>query len=121
MRQLKLKINEKDYILEYNRDSIKWLEAVGFSAEEFMKKPVTYREILWQSLFVKNYANTVNPNLAMKLMDSYSEEEEAKGFSGTKMVNNVVAFAFEEYTAFINALAGTNSEKKEEKLEIIEQ
>ena len=115
MRQLKLKINDKDYILEYNRDSIKWLEAVGFVAEDFLKKPVTYRDILWQSLFVKNYSSTVNPNLAMKLMESYAEDK------GEKMVNKVVAFAFEEYTAFINALAGTNSEKTEEELEIIEQ
>lgn len=114
MRQLKLKINEKDYILEYNRDSVKWLESVGFSTEEFIKKPVTYREILWQSLFVKNYGNTVNPNLALKLMDSYAEDK------GEAMVNKVVAFAFEEYSAFINALAGTDSEKMEE-LEIIEQ
>ena len=48
-------------------------------------------------------------------MDSYAEDK------GEKMVNKVVAFAFEEYTAFINALAGTNSEKIEEELEIIEQ
>ena len=31
MRKLKLKINDKDYTLEMNRDSIKWLEAMGFS------------------------------------------------------------------------------------------
>lgn len=115
MRQLKLKIKDKEYILEYNRDSIKWLEAVGFDIEEFTKKPVTYREILWQSLFVKNYGNTVNPTLAIKLMDSYAEEK------GEVMVNKVVKFAFDEYTAFINALAGTNSEKTEEDLEITEQ
>lgn len=115
MRQLKLKIKDKEYILEYNRDSIKWLESVGFNIEEFYKKPITYREILWQSLFVKNYSNTVNPNLAIKLMDSYAEEK------GEAMVNKVVKFAFEEYSAFIDALAGTNSEKTEEDLEIIEQ
>lgn len=115
MRQLKLKINEKEYILEYNRDSIKWLEQAGFSMEEFYKKPVTYREVLWQSLFVKNYGNTVNPNLAMKLMESYAADK------GELMVNKVVKFAFEEYTSFLDALAGTNSEKTEEELEIIEQ
>jgi len=114
MRKLKLKINEKDYVLEYNRESIKWLEAVGFTAEEFVRKPVTYREILWQALFLKNHRE-VNPSLAIKLMDTYAEDK------GEKMVNKVVAFAFEEYTAFINALAGTNSEKIEEELEIIEQ
>ena len=109
MRKLKLKINGKDYVLEYNRESIKWLEAAGFTAEDFLRKPVTYREILWQALFL------VNPSLAIKLMDSYAEDK------GEIMVNKVVAFAFEEYTAFINALAGTNSEKIEEELEIIEQ
>ena len=35
MRKLKLKINEKDYTLEMNRDSIKWLEAMGFDIDEF--------------------------------------------------------------------------------------
>ena len=82
MRKLKLKINDKDYVLEYDRESIKWLEAVGFNLEEFVKKPVTYREILWQSLFVKNYGNTVNPKLAIKLMDTYGEE---KGQNMVKM------------------------------------
>jgi predicted hydrolase (HD superfamily) len=115
MRQLKLKIRDKDYILEYNRESIKWLESVGFSVEEFIKKPVTYREILWQSLFIKNYGNTVNPNLAIKLMDSYAEDK------GQNMVNKVVKFAYDEYTSFLDALAGTNSEKTEEELEIINQ
>ena len=30
MRKLKLKINDKDYTLELNRSSIKWLESSGF-------------------------------------------------------------------------------------------
>ena len=115
MRKLKLTINDKEYILEYNRDSIKWLEAVGFDIEEMTKKPITCREILWQSLFVKNYANTINPNLAIKLMDSYAEKK------GQAMVNQVIKFAVEEYLAFIDALAGTSSEETTEKLEIIEQ
>lgn len=115
MRQLKLKIKDKEYILEYNRETIKWLESEGFNIEEFTKKPVTYREILWQSLFLKNHSNTVNPNLAIKLMDSYAEDK------GEIMVNKVVKFAIEEYSAFINALTGTNSEKTEEDLEITEQ
>lgn len=114
MRKVKLLINSKEYILEYNRESIKWLESMGFDVEQFYRKPVTYREILWQGLFLKNHKD-VNPNLALKLMDTYAEEK------GEIMVNKVVKFAFEEYTSFINALAGMNSEKKEEELEIISQ
>lgn len=116
MRQLKLKIEDKEYILEYNRDSIKWLEAVGFDVEQLTQKPLTYREMLWQSLFVKNYGNVVNPTLAIKLMDTYTKEH------GAKMTAKVVKFALDEYTAFFSALADTNSEKTEdEELEIIEQ
>ena len=118
MRKLKLTIREKEYILEYNRDSIKWLEAVGFNIDDLTKKPLTCQELLWQALFVKNYANTVNPNLAMKLMDSYIEE---KGKDGRTLFNQIIKFAVEEYIAFIDALAGTNSEETTEKLEIIEQ
>ena len=114
MRQLKLKIREKNYVLEFNRDSIKWLEAVGFDLAEFNRKPITFREYLWTCLFLKNHQD-VNPTLAIKLMDSYGEEK------GQNMVNKVVRFAFEEYTAFINALTDTSSEKTEEDLEIVEQ
>ena len=111
MRKLKLKINDKDYTLEMNRDTIKWLEANGFSIEDFDKKPVTYYDLLWLSLFLANHRE-VNPNLAIKLMDSYK----ASGKSPAK----VVRFAVEEYQSFMNALADTNSTENEEKLEIIE-
>ena len=114
MRKLNLKIKNKDYILEFDRNSIKWLEAVGFDLEAFNRKPITFREYLWTCLFLKNHQD-VNPTLAIKLMDSYAEEK------GQNMVNKVVKFAFEEYTAFINALTDTNSEKTEEELEITEQ
>lgn len=111
MKKLKLKINDKDYILEMNRETIKWLEANGFVLDEFDRKPITYYDMLWYSLFLVNHRE-VNPNLAMKLMESYKE-------SGNKPAS-VIKFAIEEYQAFINALTDTNSMENEEKLEIIE-
>lgn len=110
MRKLKLKINDKDYTLEFNRDSIKWLEANGFSIEDFDKKPLTYYDLLWYGLFLVNHRD-VNPNLAMKLMESYGKEHK---------VAQVVKFAIDEYNAFMYALADINSEKNDETLEIIE-
>ena len=92
MRKLKLKINDKDYLLEMNRN-----------------KPVTYFDLIWNSLFIANHKD-VNSNLAMKLMESYEKEHN---------VADVIKFAVEEYSAFMNALADTNS-KKNETLEIIE-
>jgi len=113
MRKLNLKINAKDYVLEMNRTSIKWLEAFGFSIEEFNKKPITYYDLLWTSLFIANHKE-VNPNSAMKLLESYEKEK------GAKMVTKVIKFAIEEYDAFIDALADTNSTQIDEELEIIE-
>lgn len=112
MRKIKLKINDKDYTLEMNRLSIKWLEANGFSIIDFENKPVTYYDMLWTSLFLANHKD-VNPNLAIKLLETYEKEK------GIKMVTKVVKFAIEEYTAFTNALADIDSEENEE-LEIIE-
>ncbi len=111
MKKLKLKINDKDYTLEMNRDSIKWLEAMGFSIEEFDKKPVTFYDLVWTSLFVANHKD-VNPNLALKLMETYQK-------SG-KNPAKVVKFAIEEYQSFMSALADIDSTENNEELEIIE-
>lgn len=112
MRKLKLRnLNGKDYTLELNRTSIKWLEANGFSLEEFEKKPITFYDLLWLSLFLANHKD-VNNNLALKLMETYEK-------SGKKPTN-VIKFAIEEYQSFINALVDTESNQIEEELEIIE-
>ena len=109
MRKCKIKINDKEYTLELTRDSVKWLENYGFDLEKFNQKPVTYYDLLWNSLFVANHMD-VNPNLAIKLMESYKK-------SG-KNPATVVRFAIEEYESFINALADTNS--IEDELEIVQ-
>ena len=95
MRTLELNINDKDYKLELTRESIKWLEANGFSIQDFDKKPVTYYDLLWQSLFVANHKE-VSASLALKLLDAYQN-------SGNKIMP-VIKFAIEEYQSFIVAL-----------------
>lgn len=111
MRKLKLNINDKDYTLEMTRDSIKWLEAVGFSIEEFDKKPVTFYDLVWASLFIANHKD-VSSNLAIKLMDTYKKDG--------KNPAKVVRFAIEEYQSFMNALADIDSKENDEELEIVE-
>lgn len=111
MRKLKLKINDKDYTLEMTRDSIKWLESTGFSIEEFDKKPVTFYDLVWTSLFIANHKD-VNLNLAIKLMETYKKNG--------KNPAKVVKFAIEEYQSFMNALADIDSKENDEELEIIE-
>jgi hypothetical protein len=114
MKKLTIRnINGKDYTLELNRDSIKWLEANGFSLDNFLEKPITYYDLLWTSLFLKNYRDIQgNPNLAIKIMETYEK-------SG-KNPSKVVKFAVDEYKAFMNALSDIDSTENDEELEITE-
>ena len=80
-----------------------WLEGAGFNVVDFDKKPVTSVELLWTAGFIMNHSE-VNPNLALKLMDTYKEE------GGD--VSEVAKFVLEEYQSFINALSVTKSKKK---------
>ena len=103
MRKCSINVNNKDYDLQVTRESIVWLEANGFDASEFEKKPLTYMDMLWQCAFITNHKE-VNPNLALKLMDTYREE------GGD--IAEVVNFVVEEYQSFISALSDTKLKKK---------
>ena len=46
------------YTLEYDRMSIKTLEANGFSVEEFIKKPMSNIELAFAGAFIKNHRKT---------------------------------------------------------------
>ena len=56
----KINLTYKDvpYTLEYDRMSIKTLEANGFSVEEFMKKPMSSIELAFAGSFLKNHKKT---------------------------------------------------------------
>lgn len=56
----KIKLTYKDvpYTLEYDRMSIKTLEANGFSVEEFVKKPMSNIELAFAGAFLKNHRKT---------------------------------------------------------------
>lgn len=103
MRKCSINIKDKDYTIQLNRESVMWLEGAGFNVVDFDKKPVTSVELLWTAGFIMNHSE-VNPNLALKLMDTYKEE------GGD--VSEVAKFVLEEYQSFINALSVTKSKKK---------
>lgn len=56
----KIKLTYKDvpYTLEYDRMSVKTLEANGFSVEEFVKKPMSNIELAFSGAFIKNHRKT---------------------------------------------------------------
>ena len=103
MKKLELNINNKNYTLMMNRESIKWLETNGFNAEEFNKKPITFYDLIWTSLFIANHKE-VNSNLAIKLLETYQRDG--------KNVSLVIKFAIEEYQSFMNDLASIDTEEE---------
>ena len=46
------------YVLEYERMSVKLLEANGFNIEEFMAKPMSNIELAFAGAFIKNHRKT---------------------------------------------------------------
>ena len=56
----KINLTYKDvpYTLEYDRMSVKALEANGFSIEEFIKKPMSNIELAFAGAFIKNHRKT---------------------------------------------------------------
>lgn len=56
----KINLTYKDvsYCLEYDRMSVKMLEANGFSVEEFIKKPLSNIELAFAGAFIKHHRKT---------------------------------------------------------------
>ena len=98
-----IEINEKEYTLCLTRESVKKIENLGFNIQSFIQKPITYQDVLWYGGFTANHAD-VNPNLAIKLMETYKQE------GGD--VNEVLEFLAEEYSNFVNAPTDTALKKK---------
>ena len=106
MNTCTIEINEKEYTLCLTREAVKKIEGMGFNIQNFIQKPITYQDILWYGGFIAKHPE-VNPNLAVKLMETYSQDGD---------VNEVLEFLSEEYSNFVNAPADTASKKKKAKI-----
>lgn len=46
-----------DYVLEYNRKSVEFMERQGFVASELVEKPMLMLPMAFEGLFLKNHKN----------------------------------------------------------------
>ena len=69
MSKINLTYEKKEYILEYNRPSVKTMESQGFVLEELTAKPMTMIPLLFQGAFIKNHRG-----IKRNLMDEIFEE-----------------------------------------------
>ena len=56
--KIKLTHNGQEYILEYDRISVKLLESSGFVLDEFLEKPMSNIELAFAGAFMKNHKKT---------------------------------------------------------------
>lgn len=54
MSKIVLKHENKEYVLEYNRQSVKTMESQGFVLDEITSKPMTMIPLLFTGAFFKN-------------------------------------------------------------------
>jgi len=55
--KIELDYEGQHYTLEYDRAGIKMLESHGFNIDEFIDKPMTNTELVFQGAFLKNHPN----------------------------------------------------------------
>ena len=58
MSKIVLNYEKKEYVLEYNRQSVKTMESQGFVLDEIATKPMTMIPMLFSGAFIKNCRGT---------------------------------------------------------------
>lgn len=53
---IRIKTKEgKEYVLEFDRDSVTYLERLGFSLDKYSEQPMTMMPLLFKAAFFKNH------------------------------------------------------------------
>ena len=58
MSKIVLNHEKKEYVLEFNRQSVKTMEGQGFVLDELASKPMTMIPLLFSGAFIKNCRGT---------------------------------------------------------------
>lgn len=72
--KINLSYKNVPYTLEYDRMSVKTLEANGFSVEEFIKKPMSNIDMAFAGAFIKHHRKT-KPNVIEEIYSKCENKE----------------------------------------------
>ncbi len=73
MSKIALTHEGKEYILEYNRQSVKQMEGQGFALNDITNKPVTMIPMLFEGAFIKN-CKGVKRKVISEIYDNISDK-----------------------------------------------
>ena len=76
MSKINLTYDKKEYVLEYNRQSVKTMENQGFVLEELTKKPANMIPLLFAGAFIKNHSG--KGGVSRKVIDEIFDELDDK-------------------------------------------
>lgn len=89
---IKLKANGKEYILEYDRETITYIEKMGFSLEKYSSQPMTMYPLLFKGAFYKHH----------KFVKEQEKEELYNNIKNrSKLMNALVEMVGEAYEELV--------------------
>lgn len=99
MGKITLTYEKKNYVLTYNRNTVRQLEAQGFNVEGIASQPATMIPLLFQGAFLAE-----NKGIKRKLIDDIFDSVENK--------TDLVAALAELYVETVNTLVGDGEAKE---------
>lgn len=90
VNQINFDYNGRHYCLEYTRDTVKIMEASGFSISDLGDKPATRIEQLWTGAFLANHRH-VSQNIKNEMYRKMKDKE-ALLQKLTEMYNNTLNY-----------------------------
>lgn len=109
-KKIEFQLDDKDYCLEYDRDSIKYMEMRGFDIESIGKMPATMIEILFEGAFYKNHKSLKKA----KISEIFKQLE-----SKTELVNQLIEMVGETYNSLFDSDDEEGSETKNKNWKIV--
>ncbi len=97
---IKFTYEDKGYVLEFTRSSIKYMESKGFVAEDVLAKPMLMLPELFAGSFVANHRF-----VSRKLIDKIYSQFDDKG----ELLNALCAMYAEVIEEFVNDLERKNN------------
>ena len=98
MSKINLTHNDKDYTLEYSRQSVKTMEQQGFILDELTAKPMTMLPLLFQGAFIMHHKG-----IKRNLMDEI--------YKGIKDRSALMEALMEMYADTLSSLMDDDSEE----------
>lgn len=76
-RKIKFEYNGKKYTLEFNRESVKQMEAQGFKINDIGSTPLTAVQMLFSGAFIMHHKSVFgNKNLCSEIYDHMKNRDE---------------------------------------------